>query len=81
MTEDRSEQMAAPSIETLHEALAGLGITSAKDERSSFDRRSLYLKGDFIGAFDAHEAWELVDQLRPRHPSSLVEVFASMVEG
>jgi len=76
--------MAAPSIETLHEALAGLGITSAKDERSSFDRRSLYLEGDFIGdfigAFDAHEAWELVDQLRPCHPSSLVEVFTSAVE-
>ena len=50
--------------ETLHEALAGLGITSAKDDRSAWNTRSLYMFGEFIGHFEAHAAWELVHDLR-----------------
>lgn len=63
--------------ETLHEALAGLGISSAKDERSSFDTRSLYRGAEWLGDFSAHAAWELVHQLRPRGSSSLSETFAA----
>ena len=63
--------------ETLHEALAGLGITSAKDERSDFNTRSLYRNGEWLGHYEAHAAWKLVHELRPRGPSSLAETFAA----
>ena len=50
--------------ENLHQALAGLGIMSAKDERSAWNTRSLYMFGEFIGHFEASAAWELVRDLR-----------------
>jgi hypothetical protein len=50
--------------ESLHQALAEFGITSAKDERCAWNTRSLYMFGDFIGHFEAHAAWELVRDLR-----------------
>jgi hypothetical protein len=60
--EDR--EMTTTNKPSLHEALAGFGITSKKDERSDFNSRSLYQNGLFIGAYTAFEAWELVNDLR-----------------
>lgn len=47
--------------ETLHQALAGLGITSTPHDGI---RRALYRGAECIGRFTASEGWELVHQLR-----------------
>lgn len=46
---------------TLHEALAGFGITSRAGTIPG--KRILVQHGNEIGQFDAHEGWQLVNQL------------------
>jgi hypothetical protein len=43
-----------------------VGLSSAKDDLSGFNRRSLYWGEKFLGDFNAHEGWELVRELRIR---------------
>jgi hypothetical protein len=47
---------------SLTEALAILGITHKRDDKSSNDYRHSWFApdGSFIGRYDAHEGWEAI---------------------